>query len=175
MFKCKKWFCWTIWVLNMQTVKNAFHENKQVWLNGTNFLDTVFMQLSFEPRHDKSNKMSVRPAKTQISLGICPVWSESSLCAWRQLGSLATHSAHSEDWSDWADAQADLSLRWAHTYFVGFVMSRLIFQEEMMVTPLPWLVGKSIPLQRLAPTFRLLTHWLCKPLTEQTQELPQWR
>ena len=28
-------------------------------------------------------------------------------------------------WSDWADAQADLSLHWAHTYFVGFVMSRL--------------------------------------------------
>ena len=34
-----------------------------------------------EPRHDKTNKMSVRSAKTQISLGICPVWSESSLCA----------------------------------------------------------------------------------------------
>ena len=32
-----------------------------------------------EPRHDKTNKMSVRPAKTQISLGICPVLSESSL------------------------------------------------------------------------------------------------
>ena len=28
-------------------------------------------------------------------------------------------------WSDWADAQADLSLRWAHTHFVGFVMSSL--------------------------------------------------
>ena len=27
--------------------------------------------------------MSVRPAKTQISLGICPVWSESSLCTQR--------------------------------------------------------------------------------------------
>ena len=25
-----------------------------------------------EPRHDKTNKMSVRPAKTQISLGIRP-------------------------------------------------------------------------------------------------------
>ena len=36
---------------------------------------------SNEPRHDKTNKMSVRPAKTQISLGIRPVWSESSLCA----------------------------------------------------------------------------------------------
>ena len=34
-----------------------------------------------EPRHDETNKMSVRPAKTQISLGIRPVWSESSLCA----------------------------------------------------------------------------------------------
>ena len=34
-----------------------------------------------EPRHDKTNKMSVRPARTQISLGICPVWSEPSLCA----------------------------------------------------------------------------------------------
>ena len=79
-----------------------------------------------EPQHDKTNKMSVRPAKTQISLGIRPVWSESSLSAWRNLWSLATHWAHSEDWSDWADAQADLSLRWAHTHFVGFVMSRLI-------------------------------------------------
>ena len=44
-----------------------------------------------EPRHDKTNKISVRPAKTQISLGIRPVWSESSLSAWRNLGSLATH------------------------------------------------------------------------------------
>ena len=35
----------------------------------------------YEPRHDKPNKMSVRPANTQISLGIRPVWSESSLCA----------------------------------------------------------------------------------------------
>ena len=45
----------------------------------------------------QNQKMSVRPAKTQISLGIHPVWSESSLSAWRKLGSLATHWAHSED------------------------------------------------------------------------------
>ena len=31
--------------------------------------------------HDKINKMTVCPVKTQISLGICSVWSESSLCA----------------------------------------------------------------------------------------------
>ena len=45
----------------------------------------------------KPTKWSVRSAKTQISLGICPVWSESSLSAWRKLGSIATHWAHSED------------------------------------------------------------------------------
>ena len=41
--------------------------------------------------------MTVRPAKTQISLGIRPVWSESSLSAWRKLGSLATHWAQDPD------------------------------------------------------------------------------
>ena len=33
-------------------------------------------------------------------------------------------------WSGWADAQADLSLRWAHTHFVGFVMRRLILHTS---------------------------------------------
>ena len=53
-----------------------------------------------EPRHDKTNKMSVRPAKTQISLGIRPVWSESSLCAqWVAKDPRFLH-ADSEDWSE---------------------------------------------------------------------------
>ena len=34
-------------------------------------------------------------------------------------------------WSDCADAQADLSLRWAHTHFVGFVVSRLISRPSI--------------------------------------------
>ena len=41
----------------------------------------ILWHFHHEPRHDKSNKISVRPAKTQIILGIRPVWSESSLCA----------------------------------------------------------------------------------------------
>ena len=49
-----------------------------------------------EPPHDKTNKVAVRTAKTQISLGLRPVWTESSLSAWRKLGSLATNWAHSE-------------------------------------------------------------------------------
>ena len=83
--------------------------------------------LTFEPPHDKTNKITVRPSKTQISLDISPVWSESSLSAWKKLTCLATHWAHSEDWSDWANAQADLSLRWEHSDFVGFVMRWLIY------------------------------------------------
>ena len=47
----------------------------------------------YEPRHDKTNKMAVCPAKTQISLGTRPVWSESSLSAWRKLGSVTIHWA----------------------------------------------------------------------------------
>ena len=62
-------------------------------LEHTSWINTVN-----EPQHDKTNKVSVRPAKTQISLGVCPVWWESSLSAWRKLGSLATHWLHSEIW-----------------------------------------------------------------------------
>ena len=190
----------------------------------------------------KPTKWHVRPEKTQISLDIRPVRSESSLSVWRKLGSLVMHWAQSEEsdqfgrmsrliwafagrtvillvlswggshryecklndfnpanpfnhentrvniiitalhnieiwaatcqnqqnecapsedsdqpghppslirvfavcmkkhwvlsyplsaqrmlWSDWADAQADLSIRWAHTHFVSFDMSRLIY------------------------------------------------
>ena len=45
----------------------------------------------------KPTKRHMHPAKTQISLSIRAVWSESSLSAWRKRGSLATQWAHSED------------------------------------------------------------------------------
>ena len=45
----------------------------------------------------KPTKWHVRSAKTLNSLGIRPVWSESSLGAWIKLGSLATQWAHCED------------------------------------------------------------------------------
>ena len=38
-------------------------------------------KISVEPPHDKTNKVAVRPAETQISLGIRPESSESSRCA----------------------------------------------------------------------------------------------
>ena len=75
--------------------------------------------------------MSVRPAKTLITLDIraSAQSDQSSMCAqWVAKGPRFLH-ADSEDSDqtgrDWADAQADLSLRWAHSHCVGFVMSRL--------------------------------------------------
>ena len=62
----------------------------------------------------KPTKWPLRPVKTQISLRIHPVRSETSLSAWRNIGSLATHWGHCKDCSDWVDAQADLNLCWAH-------------------------------------------------------------
>ena len=57
------------------------------WLSSSvpKFSEYIIMTIntkysSYEPRHDKTNKISLCPAKTQISLGICPVWSESSVC-----------------------------------------------------------------------------------------------
>ena len=50
---------------------------------------------------------------------------QSSLCARWVAKDLSFLHADSEDWSDCADAQADLSIRWAHSHFVCFVMRRL--------------------------------------------------
>ena len=83
----------------------------------------------------KPTKWHVRPAKTQISLGICPAWSESSLSAWRKFGSLAAHWAHSKD-SDqtgrmprliWVFAGRTvilLVLSWGGSYLLGSVWCR---------------------------------------------------
>ena len=40
----------------------------QYFMNQTTAIPTIY-----EPQHDKTNKMDVRPAKTQISLGMRPV------------------------------------------------------------------------------------------------------
>ena len=42
--------------------------------------DSQHYMETFEPPHDKTSKMTMRPAKTQINLGIHLVWSESLLC-----------------------------------------------------------------------------------------------
>ena len=79
------------------------------------------IQIKFEPPRDQTNKMTVRPAKTQISLGICPVWSASSLWAQWVAKDPSFLNADSED-SDQTGQIPRLigSLRWAHMPFCWF-------------------------------------------------------
>ena len=65
-------------------------------------------------------KWHVRPAKTQISLGIRPVWSVFAVRMKKAWVFSYQLSAQRRLWSDWADARADPSLRWAHMPFRWF-------------------------------------------------------
>ena len=76
----------------------------------------------------KPTKLLVRPAKTRISLGICPVWSESLLSAWRNIGPLTTYWAHSEA----SDQTGRIGVFAGHTcHFVGFFVQRLIYAKNL--------------------------------------------
>ena len=87
----------------------------------------TYMLSLYEPPHDKTNKMPVLPAKTQISLGIRPVWSESSLCAQWAAKDPSFLRADSED-SDQPGRMPRLIwvIAGRTCHFVGFVMMWLI-------------------------------------------------
>ena len=117
-------------LLEKAWLKFCFLADCQMW--------THITVSSFEPSHDKTNKVTMRPAKTRISLGIRPVWSESSLYqislgirpvwsvfAVRMRKAWVFSYPLSARWRLWSD-RADLSHHWTHSHFVGFVIRRLI-------------------------------------------------
>ena len=85
-------------------------------------------QSSIEMSHlmTKPTKWSVRPAKTQISLSIRPVWSESSICAHWVAKYPSFLDADSED-SDQTGRMPMLIWVFARRtcHFVGFILRRL--------------------------------------------------
>ena len=56
------------------------HEEVNYWKVTLMFCSHTAHKI-FEPQHNKTNKVTVRPAKIQTSLGFSPVWLESSLSA----------------------------------------------------------------------------------------------
>ena len=137
--------CWGSLILSIHPIsRDIWHKNKTifsqsgVWMNQPKTLWICYwcsfteIQLKGtgeyinEPPHEKTNKMTVRPAKTQISLGICLVWSESLLCTqWVAKDPSFLH-ADRED----SDQTGRMSrLIWVFhgrtCHFVGFVMRRL--------------------------------------------------
>ena len=74
-----------------------------------------------EPPHDKTNKMTCAPSKDSDQPRHMP--NLIRVLAVRSMGSRGPKvSSYGQGrlWSDWADAQADLSLRWAHRLFCWF-------------------------------------------------------
>ena len=73
-----------------------------------------------EPSMTKPTKWHVHPARTQISLGIHPVWSVFAVRMKKALVLSYPLSAQRRLWSDWEDAQADLRLCWVHVSVCWF-------------------------------------------------------
>ena len=107
--------------MQLYTVENEYEADQKITL-------LTFCWWLLEPPRDKTNKTTVRPAKTQISMGIHSVWLESLLCAqWVAKAPSFLH-ADSED-SDQTGRMPRLILVFAGRtcHFVGFVMSWLFF------------------------------------------------
>ena len=83
---------------------------------------------TYEPSHDKTNKMACAPSEDSEQPGHPPslirIFAVRIKKAWVLNYQL---SAQQRLCSDWADAQADLGLRWVQSFF-GFVTRRLILK-----------------------------------------------
>ena len=140
---CPKCVAWRFWFFFGRTCsKIHFLTLRLIFAVMISLITPMQTEYSLSQRMTKPTKWHVRPAKTKLSLCICPVWSDSSLSAWRKLDSIATHWAHSED-SDptgrmprliWAFAGrtchfVGFDIRWHHYaikfYAAGYASSRL--------------------------------------------------
>ena len=93
-----------------------------------NYLFVLALNASlFEPPHDKTNKMACAPSEDSDQHGHPPSLIRVFTFCMKKAWVLSyPFSTKQRLWSDWADAQADPSLRWAHSHFVGFVIRWLI-------------------------------------------------
>ena len=73
-----------------------------------------------ESPHDKTNKITCAPSEDSDQQGRAPslIW----VFAVRMKKLSYPLSTQQKLWSDWADTQADLSLRWAHRSFCWFLL-----------------------------------------------------
>ena len=94
------------------------------------------MPYTLRHRMTKPTKWSMSPTKSQISLGMRPVWSASSLCERPNI----YWCGQRRHWSDLEYSQADLSLRWVHMQYCWFCHVAAHFRSNYCQTP-------NIPLQ----------------------------
>ena len=79
-----------------------------------------------EPRHDRNQQSECAPSEDSGQPGHPPSPFRVFAVHMKKPWALSYPvSAQRRLWSDYPGAKADLSLHWAHTHFVGFVMSQL--------------------------------------------------
>ena len=74
-----------------------------------------------EPPHDKINKMTVHPAKTDQPGHLPSLIRVFDMRSMGSKGLKLSSCGQRRLWSDWADVQADLSLHWVHMPFCWFL------------------------------------------------------
>ena len=94
----------------------------------------VIITLSFEPRHDKTQQSECVPSEDSDQPGHPPslirVFAVHMKKAWVLNYPL---SAQRRLWSDWADAQADLSLHWVYTHWFCHVVAHFYYSAFLKV------------------------------------------
>ena len=138
----------TVWILCMY---DKFSETESVRNSSTNTVMILSIRKTgpgnsiTEPPHHKTNKMACAPSEDSDQPGHPPSLIRVFPVRMKKAQVLSYPlSAQRKFWSDWADAQADLSLLWEHNHFVGFVMRRLICPDQIA------------PGKQYEPTTRLL-------------------
>ena len=99
-----------------------------IFWHGT-FLEFVenFLSCSCLQHHDKMSRNMTKPTKSDC---VPQSDQESSQCVQWVAKDPGFLHADSEDWSDWADAQADLSLRLAHICLFCHAAAQIVMLPE---------------------------------------------
>ena len=85
--------------------------------------------ISFEPAHDKTNKMTSALSRDSDQPGHPP--SLISLHLKKDWAISYPSSAHRRVWSEWVDAQAYLTVRWAHRSLRWFCHAPVHFYHQI--------------------------------------------
>ena len=120
--KFVSWLLWQYWknvAWYLQICNGCFIQMSESWPWASCLTETSYTLL--EPAHDKTYKMACAPSEDSDHPGHPPSLIRISAVAMKKAWVLSYPlSAQQRLWSDWADAQADLSLRWATMSFCWF-------------------------------------------------------
>ena len=123
-------------------------------------------KITFEPPRDKTNKMNCAPSEDSDQPGHLPsLIRVFAVCMKKHWALKYLLSAQWRLWSDWADAQADLSLRWAHMSFCWFchggahLLPLKTHISLLIHTVWSGFLGQSVSSQIPSP-FASLAYWI---------------